>query len=166
MKTLWIVLIALACLVVGFVAGGVAGFFIGVVSAGRLGAQSGPPGSLQGVGITVSAPDSVKVGETFTLTIAVTDTLNKQRLIHDIDILSQYLAGATIESIDPAPASRSEIFDYAVHTMKAPISPGQTRTVTFTLRATKPGTFVGVVDVYVDSDFASETHPIFTTIEP
>lgn len=105
---------------------------------------------VKGVGVSVDGPTDVTVGETFALTVTVTNERpRKVMALSDIDIAEDYLAGFTVSSIEPKPKSsmhvpidNSRSFTFGVR-----IPPRESRDFTFTLRAEKPGIYRGDVDV-------------------
>jgi len=104
----------------------------------------------KGVGIAVTGPPDVQVGDTFKLTVAVTNERpDKNFALSDIDIAEKYLAGFTISTIDPHPKSNMHvpIDNSRSYTFDTPIPPGQSRIFTFTLRAEKAGLYHGDVDI-------------------
>ncbi len=105
---------------------------------------------VKGVGVSVNGPTDVVVGQTFELSVTVTNERPRKILsLSDVDIAEEYLAGFTLSTIEPRPKSnkhvpidKSRSFTFGVE-----IPPGGTRTFTFALRAEKPGLYRGDVDV-------------------
>src|SRR5262245_2968490 len=105
---------------------------------------------VQEVGVSVDGPADVVVGQTFELSVTVTNERPRKVLVlSDIDIAESYLAGFTISSTEPRPKSNKHVpidnsrsFTFAVQ-----IPPRASRMFSFTLRAEKPGLYRGDVDV-------------------
>ena len=159
MRAHWVILLCMVCLIIGCVAGFFAGLFVNIARVGRAFTP-------ESVAVSVNAPATVKVGETFTLTVTITDLSGAARRVHDIDIAETLLEGLTITGISPTPASTSSMKGYAVYTMNAPVPASGQTVVTFTLKADAAGTFVGDVDTYVDSDLAFSTNTVAVNVTP
>src|SRR5260370_12467253 len=101
---------------------------------------------VKGVGVSVNGPTDVVVGQTFELSVTVTNERPRKVLsLSDVDISEDYLAGFTLSTIEPRPKSnkhvpidKSRSFTFGVD-----IPPGATRTFTFALRAENPGLYRG-----------------------
>jgi len=105
---------------------------------------------VKGAGVSVNGPTDVVVGETFELTVAVTNERPRKVLaLSDIDIAEDYLAGFTVSAITPRAKSSMHVpFDNSrSFTFGVQIPPGASKIFTFTLRAEKPGLYRGDVDV-------------------
>jgi len=102
------------------------------------------------VGVSVDGLTDVVVGQTFELSVTVTNERPRKVLaLSDVDIAEDYLAGFTVSTIEPKPKSSSHVpfdnsrsFKFGVQ-----IPPRESRTFTFTLRAEKAGIYRGDVDV-------------------
>lgn len=158
MRTFWIILACLACLVVGVVGGFIAGLG---VNFSRLADRM----EIKDANVHVAAPGRARVGEQFDIVVTVTDISGSGRRIHDIDVEETYLEGLSIVRVTPEPRTTDSLVGYATHTMNVAVPASGAATVTFTVRAARAGTFSGDVDVYVDSDFAFETVRITTMVE-
>ena len=105
---------------------------------------------VKGVGVYIDGPTDVVVGQTFALSVTVTNERPRKVLaLSDIDIAEDYLAGFTVSTIDPRPKSNTHVpFDNSrSFTFGVQIPPRTSKTFTFTLRAEKPGLYRGDVDV-------------------
>lgn len=105
---------------------------------------------VKGVGMAVNGPTDVAVGQSFQLSVSVTNERpRKVMALSDIDLAEEYLAGFTVSTIEPQPKSSMHVpFDNTrSFTFGVPIPPGTSRVFTFTLRAEKPGLYRGDVDV-------------------
>jgi hypothetical protein len=151
MKFLLIVVLALVMLALGF---GI-GFVAGAASSGKIAEAletvSKPP---EGITVTVNAPPAVKVGQPFDLVITITNALDKQRTLGDVDLETGLVTGMTIDKVTPAPQNTSTMVGYHVHTMNATVPAKGQSTVTFTITPKTAGTYTGTVDVYVDTNFS------------
>lgn len=159
MRAPWVILLCAVCLVTGCVAGFFAGMFVNIARVGRAFTP-------ESVAVSVNAPATVKVGETFALTVTVTDLSGAARRVHDIDFEETLLEGLTITGISPKPAATTSVMGYAVHTMNAPVPASGQTVITFTLKADAAGTFTGDVDTYVDSDIAFITNMVTVSVSP
>jgi hypothetical protein len=105
---------------------------------------------VKGVGVAVNTPTDVATGQTFQLSVSVTNERpRKVMALSDIDIAEEYLAGFTVSTIEPQPKSSMHVpFDNSrSFTFGVKIPPGTTKVFTFNLRAEKPGVYRGDVDV-------------------
>ena len=105
---------------------------------------------VKGVGVSVNGPTDVVVGQTFELSVTVTNERPRKVLaLSDIDIAEDYLAGFTVSTIEPRPKSNMHvpIDNSRSFTFEVQIPPQASRTFSFTLRAEKAGLYRGDVDV-------------------
>jgi len=105
---------------------------------------------VKGVGVAIDGTTDVRVGETFELTVTVTNERPRKALaLSDIDISEDYLAGFTVSTVDPTPKSSMHVpIDESLSfTFDVRIPPGQSRSFVFELRAEQPGLYRGDVDV-------------------
>lgn len=112
----------------------------------------------EGIAITVDAPLDVALGDTFPLAVTVTNVREGQPVtMNDIDIADEYLAGFVVISVDPAEQSSMHIpLDNSMsYTFNTELAPGDSKTVTFNLRAQETGVFRGEVDVTQGMQFTS-----------
>jgi hypothetical protein len=98
----------------------------------------------------------VSVGEEFDVTVSVTDLLQRQRVIADIDFEGAFLDAVEILSIDPAPSQSTSDVEYVEHVFQHQLAPGATAQFTFRMKALAAGEHQGYVTVYDhDYDFIS-----------
>ena len=106
----------------------------------------------EGIGVVIEVPLDVQVGETFALTVSVTnERAKKDAVISDVDIGTAYLEHFVVvgmqpepkSTIDNAPCVASRSFSHDVR-----FSPGETWTFRMELRAEHAGLFQGDLDVY------------------
>jgi hypothetical protein len=163
-----VVLIAGVAAVVGFVigagVGGFVGFGLGVASGTGLGPGSGQ--APEHVTSGVSAPATVNVNEPFTITITTAVALQRRGPITltDIDLLCEPPPALTIETVTPAPGSRSGSIGEGDLSLKyqTELSPGQTHTVTITARFTASGTHTIDADAWF-SEYRLISNPFTIT---
>lgn len=113
----------------------------------------------RGVEVSVTGPLDVAVGQTFDLTVTVTNRRpGKAVSLSDIDVAEEYLAGFTIAGVTPKPKSNTHVpFDNSrSFSFDVRIPPSQARRFTFTLRAEKQGVYRGDVDVCEGARFITE----------
>ncbi len=105
---------------------------------------------VKGVAVSVDSPTDVVVGQTFELSVTVTNERPRKALaLSDVDIAESYLAGFTVSTIAPRPKSNRHvpIDNSRSFTFGTQIPPRASRTFSFRLRAEKPGLYRGDVDV-------------------
>ncbi len=112
----------------------------------------------KGVGVSVDSPADVLVGQTFDLSVTVTNERPRKKLaLSDIDLAEGYLAGFTITGTQPAAKTSQHVpvADTRSFTFGVNLAPKAVRTFTFTLRAEKAGIFRGDVDVWEGAHFVT-----------
>jgi hypothetical protein len=113
---------------------------------------------VKGMGVAVDSPTDVVVGQSFDLTVTVTNERpRKALLLSDVDIAEVYLEGFTVGVISPNPKSNKHVpvDNSRSFTFDVKIPPKQAKTFTFTLRAEKAGIFRGDVDVCEGARFTT-----------
>ncbi len=113
---------------------------------------------VQGAGISVNGPADVVVGQTFDLTVTVTNERPRKALaLSDIDIAEEYLEGFTVSKINPKPKSTQHvpIDDSRSFSFGVSIPAGESRDFIFTLRAEKSGLYRGDVDMCEGARFTT-----------
>ena len=121
---------------------------------------------VKGMAVMVNGPTDVVVGQTFELSVTVTNERPRKILaLSDVDIAEDYLAGFTVSTIEPKPKSSMHVpFDNSrSFTFDVRIPPGAAKTFTFTLRAEKAGVFRGDVDICEGARFL--THMAQTAVK-
>ncbi|KAF0093047.1 MAG: hypothetical protein E1N59_3237 [Puniceicoccaceae bacterium 5H] len=128
------ILVLLGVLLVG---GGIA--FVAYVSS-----------SVEGVTVAIDVPDKVAIGETFDLSVSVTNERDKVFALSDIDVAETYLGGFTVSEVAPPPEESMHVplVEAQSFTFDTDLQPGQTRTFVFTLKAQQAGMWRGDLDVY------------------
>ncbi|MCK9996586.1 MAG: hypothetical protein KAH56_09970 [Candidatus Krumholzibacteria bacterium] len=112
----------------------------------------------EGLWLTVEAPDSVQMGETFKLVVKATNrSLDRDIKLGDLDITDDYLKGFAIVSISPSPKSNEiDTFnDCTTMRFETTVPPGETAEFQFDLRAELSGRHRGQIDQYVGMQFVS-----------
>src|SRR5436189_4302566 len=65
---------------------------------------------VKGVGVSVEGPTDVVVGQTFELSVTVTNERPRKVLaLSDVDIAEDYLAGFTVSTVHPRPKSNKHV---------------------------------------------------------
>lgn len=118
----------------------------------------------EGAIVRAVVPADAVVGEAITLQVVVTNELDRQRTIGNIDIADAFLEGFNVLSVEPPAKSQSRIMGYTSYSIVTTVPPQGETTVTFTLEPAAPGSFVGDIDIYVDSDIQFETRTIQTVV--
>jgi hypothetical protein len=111
---------------------------------------------VKGMGISVDGPADVVVGQSFQLSVTVTNERPRKAIaLSDIDFAESYLAGFTISTVDPKPKSSMHVpvVNALSYTFDVRIPPATAKTFTFTLHAQKSGIYRGDVDVYEGTRF-------------
>lgn len=110
-------------------------------------------GEPEGLSASYAMPGLVARGETFELSISMTNTGDSDLLVSDIDLDEAFggsiLDGAIVLGTEP-PMER----DYSLSGIKTfhynrTLAPGETRSVVFTLQAVETGEFGGSIGIYV-----------------
>lgn len=148
---LTVTLIAIGTLIVGLICGGVIGGVLGYGAGVATGAGLGKPPA--NVTMTITSPPRVKVGETFTVTVNLTNSGSTPVALSSLDIDDAFGSGLDLVSVDPKPATSDFDVDTNVteHAFSPSLTVDKTRTVTFTFKAVKPGTYTGDWDAWYDS---------------
>jgi hypothetical protein len=105
---------------------------------------------VKGVGVAVNGTLEVVVGETFELSVTVTNEPPRRAVVlSDVDVAEDCLAGFTVSTIEPRPKSSMHvpIDNSRSFTFDVQIPPGSSRPFTFTLRAERSDPYRGDVDV-------------------
>ena len=138
------------CGAISFIALVIAGLFVGFLFHI---AQD-----VEGVTVSIDAPLDVKIGETFNMTVNVTNERDKKDLaLSDIDISDDYMAGFIVASTEPTSKSNEHISDSLSYTFDTEIPAGESVSFVFVLRAEQEGVFRGDVSVYEGIRFISAT---------
>lgn len=179
MKWWAVLLIVLGCLGVGCVGGFAIGFFTGGAAgaaagtaagtaAGVLGSRSHTAGSASveaNATAQITAPASVTVGDEFDVRITITNTASTTRAIGNIDFYTSYLDHFSIMSTDAALTTSPDTpHTWQTFNTSKMLVPNGTLTFTWRLRAVKPGTAEGDIDVYVDEHMIWDT--VVTKVNP
>lgn len=113
----------------------------------------------EGLSVSIDGPTDAAVGQTFDLTVQVTNERPAKTFnLSDIDISYDYLDGFVVVSTEPPPQSSEDNapFDNSrSFTFEQSIPPGESMPFVFTLRAETPGIYRGDVDVYEGMRFTT-----------
>ncbi len=106
----------------------------------------------------VDCPADVRVGETFDVVIDITNERSEVFLLDSIDVADTYLEGFSVQSLDPVEDSSMHLpfFDMQSFTYLEEIDPGQTFTITLTLRAENTGAYRGDLDICESVRFVTQ----------
>ncbi len=99
--------------------------------------------------IRVNAPLTAQVGETFAITLDITNTGVDTLTVTEIQIPKILLEGSDITGSLPVAAATHDYSGQIGYLIALEISPTQTRTVTFIFNAVRPGDFGGDIGVLV-----------------
>ncbi len=99
--------------------------------------------------VTVESPEEVVAGETFVITVDVTNESKKRQTLTEIDISTSYLDGIDFVSVSPEQKSMGTvpIVDMLSLTLDIPFKPGEKKTIVLELKAAVPGNYWGDLDV-------------------
>jgi hypothetical protein len=156
MKWWAVLLISLGTLLLGLAiggaVGGVAGYGTGYAKGLVDGASSQPPVPMPStaVTLTVDAPASVNVGETFNVTCIATNPPNGPvESLGDLDFDWTYLSGFELVSITPTLQHETQADEWQTFYTNAVVQPGAAQTFVLKLKAKTAGTYMGDVSLYV-----------------
>jgi hypothetical protein len=123
---------------------------------------------IKNVDISVTAPETVTVGQDFEVLLSITNTANEDQSLNSIDIENVYLKGIEVIGSDP---EYYESFGIAVdntvsYSYEVNIPPGETLVVVFYCKAVSVGEFEGKMDVCINTGFNFKSVDVSTTVEP
>jgi hypothetical protein len=93
--------------------------------------------------VETTYPSSVALGQTLTLTASVRSTSAKDVTLTEIQLPKSLLEGFDVLGSDPPAGPPVDYAGQVGYPLAILIPPGQTRTVTFQLKAVLPGEFTG-----------------------
>lgn len=97
--------------------------------------------------VELEAPAMVKVGELVTMQVTATNISEDLQTLNSIDIYDSLLDGFELVRVSPKTNDDTNIFDFrSFYFDDLRLKPGESTTVTFELKAVKPGTWQGDVD--------------------
>ena len=105
-----------------------------------------------GVGLRFEYPNDVKVGDTFDVTVTITNDLNESRKLHDLDLYDPILNGVSIVSVTPAPAADEGLSTLGSRTISFnnTIDAQSDFEIVISMTAIESGYYTGDVDVSID----------------
>lgn len=109
--------------------------------------------------VRLRCPESVVVGEQFDLLLENRNLHSETIRLDSIDVDVRFLSGFDVVSITPTPEEPMDLFGQRCWNIGESVSPGETLTVRFTLKAVKQGHYVGNIDV-------CNANQDFTTVIP
>ena len=112
------------------------------------------------------APNSVAVGETFSVLVRVRNTAQENQVLDSIDITLDYLAGILIDSADPMFTETYEIVGYQSYTFERTIPPGTELMIQFRALARDAGDYLGEMDICINGPGNCTTKTIQTSVHP
>ncbi len=114
----------------------------------------------------VIAPDTVQVGNSFSMLVRIRNLAGKTQTLDSVDIADEYLAGVQIQGSDPAFFESYAIFGHQSHTFQIPIAAGTELIVQFRAAAAQAGDFSGTVDVCINTPSNCLTRTLRTVVTP
>ena len=151
-------IVGAALFAAGCLGGGVAGWFAGVATnLGNAFAYDPEPFDAD---ISIRAPDTVTVGETFDIVVTVTDTGNRQRTLDYVDWQGPMVERLDALSIVPTPDYIDTSGSLREHGYSTTVPASGAATVTFTVRADQPGPLDIDLRVYLDMASEHSTHAL------
>lgn len=166
MRAFWIILLCVVMLSVGCCTGFLTGFVGGAATSKELKRylerMDKPP---DGVDVVISAPDTVAVGDSFAVTVTISNAESRGRNIEAVDIETSLFRGLEITSVSPVPLDDVRQHGFQTYIFNQPLPSSGLTTVTFQCTATRAGVFKAPIDVYVDSELRYVSTPLSLTIE-
>ena len=144
----------------------VCGVVVGVVLTGGFSILGSAIADPENVELGVIAPNSVAVGQTFSVLIPVRNTAAENQVLDSIDITEDYLAGILIDSADPMFIDTFEIIGYQSYTFERSIPPGAELMVQFRAQALDAGDYQGEIDICINGPGNCTTKNVQTTVQP
>ena len=109
--------------------------------------------------IQTQAPQSVIVGEPFTVTLSISDIASNQRTIRDIDWSGPIVDNMQFGAITPAPVGDTPDAGYREMVFEQTLGADASMDFSYELTARQPGIYSANITVYVD-DYNSESTSI------
>ena len=97
-------------------------------------------------GLTVDHPNTVHVGEDFTLKVSVKNEGSSDLKLEDLDIYDDLLDGFEVVSVTPKPRSTSSVFGIRTHVFSQNLAPAEIFDIEFELRGKNTGQWGGDID--------------------
>lgn len=166
MRAFWIILLCLVMLSVGCCTGFLTGFVGGAATSKELKRylerMDKPP---DGVDVVITAPDTVAVGDSFAVTVTISNAESRGRNIEAVDIETSLFRGLEITSVSPVPLDDVRQHGFQTYIFNQPLPSSGLTTVTFQCTATRAGVYKAPIDVYVDSELRYVSTPFSLQIE-
>ncbi len=107
----------------------------------------------ENLSVDYSMPSVVEIGESFNLVLTLRNTGNEPFMVSDIyldqSLGGSFLDGSVVLETDPFMERNYSTQGLKIFAYNQTIQPGETKTITFFLEATKAGEFGGSIAVYV-----------------
>lgn len=123
-----------------------------------------PKGAPKNIEVRYTRPETVKVGDTFPMTLSIHNTATQSQKLYSIDIDTHFLKGISIVGTTPAyksvaPNMLAPIQSYAY---EQDIAPDATFIIAVQAKATQAGAFPLKMDVCVGSDLSCGSYVLGT----
>jgi hypothetical protein len=165
-KTAWVpaMIVGAVIFALGCGSGLVAGWFAGMASSfgDVLSDFEYEPANIE---IVHDAPQTMTLGETFTMTLSVDDASGEQRTIQDIDWSGTLVDNMQLRPIDPIPSSDSPNESYREFVYSKTLDANGSEDFSYELIPTQAGIYHAEIIVYVD-DYNSEYSSITIEVLP
>ncbi len=114
-------------------------------------------GEPNAIRVEVAAPQTVALNETFTLEVTVENVSVDAVTVNGIGLEMSLLDGAEVVGVQPLQSAIRDrnypfLGDWREYTFDSPVADGGKLVVSFTLKATAPGTYSGDVTAWIKSD--------------
>jgi hypothetical protein len=120
--------------------------------------------SPDGINVDLDVPSEVRINDNFTIEVTVHNTLQKSRVLTDIDIDATYIQGVFINEAFPAFYDSWDGDDFRTYSFDIDIAPNESTTVQLDATALQSGTFTGMLDVCIDTVYTCLEYPILTRV--
>jgi len=101
------------------------------------------------VDVAIIHPEEISAGEEFTVTYQITNTSDKTRELHSIDLQKKFIDEVQVGDTSPDTVDRYNIPGWRSFEFLTPIQPAETLEVDFTMRAVA-GAHLSQTDICID----------------
>jgi hypothetical protein len=118
------------------------------------------------VDIQVVVPETVPLGELFTIEIQVTNWFTDVQTLDSIDFSTSYLSGISVQESTPLFSEAYEVpaVDFYSYTFNQNLNQGVPVDVMFVMLPEEEGSFIGVIDVCINSGGSCLTFEVETAV--
>lgn len=116
------------------------------------------------VAVEVSAPPAISRGDSFAVTVSVTNTGQGALTVTEVQLPKNLLEGADVTGVSPASNGTTDYAGQVGYRLTLEIPSGQSRVITFQLSALWPGQYGGTLGVL--SGRRTKNSSVQVTIEP